>query len=72
MHIKKNDTIIVTAGDDKGKKGKVLKAMPKEGKILVEGVNMMKRHMRARKGGQKGEVVEKAMPISASNVKLAE
>ena len=71
MHIKKGDTVKILAGDDKGKTAKVLKAFPAMGKVLVEGVNVMKRHERARKQGQKGQVVDKAMPINASNVALA-
>jgi len=68
MHIKKNDTVKILTGKDKGKTGKVLKAFPKENRILVEGVNMYKKHERARKEGQKGQVVERAMPMHASNV----
>ena len=68
MHIKKNDTVKILTGKDKGKTGKVLKAFPKENKVLVEGVNIYKKHERARKEGQKGQVVERAMPIQASNV----
>ena len=66
--VKKNDTVVVLVGKDKGKKGKVLKAFPREGKVLVEGINMYKKHERARKEGQKGQVVERAMPMQASNV----
>jgi large subunit ribosomal protein L24 len=68
MHIKKNDTVKILTGKDKGKTGKVLKAFPKEGKVLVEGVNIYKKHERARKEGQKGQVVERAVPMQASNV----
>jgi large subunit ribosomal protein L24 len=69
MKIHKNDTVQVITGTDKGKKGKVLKAMPKDGKVLVEGINMKKRHTKARRQGQKGEIVESAHPIHVSNVK---
>jgi large subunit ribosomal protein L24 len=68
MHIKKNDTVKILTGKDKGKTGKVLKAFPKENKVLVEGVNIYKKHERARKEGQKGQVVERAVPIQVSNV----
>ncbi len=68
MHIKKGDTVKILTGKDKGKTGKVLKAYPRENKVLVEGVNMYKKHERARKEGQKGQVVERAMPLQASNV----
>jgi large subunit ribosomal protein L24 len=71
MNIKKGDTVIILSGDDKGKTAKVTKAFPRENKILVEGVNVMKRHERPRKQGQKGQVVEKAMPIYSSKVRLA-
>ena len=71
MNIKKGDTVSILSGDDRGKTGKVIQAFPAESKILVEGINTVKRHMRPRKEGQKGEVVERAMPISVSKVKLA-
>jgi large subunit ribosomal protein L24 len=68
MHIKKGDIVKILTGKDKSKTGKVLKAFPKENKVLVEGVNIYKKHERARKEGQKGQVVERAVPIQASNV----
>ncbi|MEK9177829.1 MAG: 50S ribosomal protein L24 [Patescibacteria group bacterium] len=68
MHIKKGDTVKILAGDDKGKTGKVVRAFPAEGKVLVEGVNMTKKHERAKKQGGKGQVVERAMPIYACKV----
>ena len=68
MHIKKGDTVKILTGKDKGKTGKVLKAFPKENKVLVEGVNIYKKHERARTEGQKGQVVERAVPIQVSNV----
>jgi large subunit ribosomal protein L24 len=72
MNIKKDHNIIVISGKDKGKTGKVTKAFPKENKILVEGINLKKRHQRPRKQGQKGQIVEMSAPIDVSNVKLAE
>lgn len=69
MHVRKDDNVIVITGKDKGKSGKIAQAFPKENKVLISGVNVQKRHMRARRGGKKGEIVEKAMPIHASNVK---
>ncbi len=72
MKIHKNDNVIVIAGKDKGKIGKVVKAIPKEGKIVVEGAGMVKKHQRPTKSGQKGQVIEKAMPIHVSNVRLAD
>ncbi len=67
--IKKNDTVIVRVGDDKGKKGKVLKVFPKLGKAIVEGINTVKRHERPKRNGSKGQVVEKPMPIQLANLK---
>jgi large subunit ribosomal protein L24 len=72
MKIKKNDNIIVIAGKDKGKTAKVVRAFPKDNLIIVEGVNMKKKHERARKANSKGQIVEKAMPIHVSNVMLLE
>lgn len=66
MKIKKGDTVKILSGDDKGKTAKVLRAFPSQGKILVEGVNTVKRHERTRKEGQKGQIVEKSLPIFAS------
>lgn len=71
MHVKKDDKVIVLTGKDKGKTGTVLKSMPKEGRIVVSGVNVLKVHQRPRKAGEKGQIVDKTMPIQASNVKKA-
>ncbi len=70
MAIKKGDNIIVISGKDKGKKAKVLKVFPETGKVLVEGVNMVKRHQKKRKENEQGHVVSMATPIDASNVLL--
>lgn len=70
MKIRKNDNIIVLAGKDKGKKGKVLKAFPSENKVIVEGINIAKRHNRSRQQDKKGEIIDIAAPIDASNVAL--
>lgn len=59
---------MVLAGKDKGKQGKVLRSFPAMGKVIVEGMNILKRHQRARKSGQKGQIVNTAMPLHASNV----
>ncbi|MDO8565215.1 MAG: 50S ribosomal protein L24 [bacterium] len=69
MHVKKGDNIIVLAGKDKGKTGKILRAIPKENQVLVEGVNMKKVNQRSTKGKGKGTIVEKVFPIHVSNVK---
>ena len=70
MNIKKNDTVIVLSGKDKGKKGKVLMAMPKENKVIVEGVSMATVHQRARKQGEEGGIIHKEIPIRADKVAL--
>ena len=68
MHIKTNDTIIVLSGRDKGKQGKVMGAEPKDGKVLVEGINVAKRHKKPRKQGQPGGIISKETPIYACKV----
>jgi large subunit ribosomal protein L24 len=68
MKIKKGDNVIVIAGGSKGKKGKVLKAIPTLNQVVVEGVNIKKKSMKARTRGEKGSIVELAMPINVSNV----
>ena len=70
MKIKKNDNVIVIAGKDKGKTGKVLKAFPKLDMVLVDGVNIKKKHQRATKSNSKGQIVEKPLPVHVSNVKI--
>ena len=70
--IKKNDTVIIIAGTDKGKSGAVSRVFPKKDMILIEGLNLKKKHQRPRKGGEKGQVIDKAMPIHISNVALIE
>ena len=70
MKIKKNDNIIVIAGKDKGKTGKVAKAFPADNMILVPGVNTHKKHQKARKAGEKGQTIDKDFPINVSNVML--
>lgn len=70
MHVKKGDNVIVLAGKNKGKTGKILHAFPKENSVLVEGVNIKKVHERAKKSGAKGAIIEKAFPVHISNVKI--
>ena len=70
MKIKKGDNVIVIAGKDKGKTGKVLAAYPKENSVLVDGINKSKKHQRAQKSGSKGQIIEKMMPINVSNVMI--
>ena len=57
LHVKKDDTVIVVSGDDKGKKGKVLETSPSEGKIIVKGINIVTRHVKPRKQGDEGGIV---------------
>jgi large subunit ribosomal protein L24 len=68
MKIKKGDSVIILTGSDKGKKGKVMKAIPSENKVVVEGVNMKKRSVKARRKNEQGQIVAMAMPINVSNV----
>lgn len=70
MKIKKGDNVIVIAGKDKGKVAKVLSVYPKNDTVLVEGVNVSKKHQKSRKSGSKGQIVDKAMPIHVSNVMI--
>jgi large subunit ribosomal protein L24 len=68
MKIKKGDNVIVIAGASKGKKGKVLKAMPSLNKVIVEGVNLRKKAHKARNKGDISQIIEVSMPIHVSNV----
>ena len=70
MKIKKNDNVIVIAGKDKGKTGKVVKAFPERDMIVIAGVNMKKKHQRPQKSGQKGQIIEKNLPIHVSNAMI--
>jgi len=64
--------VIVIAGKDKGKKGKIVRVLVSLNKVIIEGINMSKKHQRPRKSGEKGSMINVAMPIHASNVKKAE
>lgn len=68
MKLKRGDIVEIISGKDRGKRGKVLTALPKSEKIIVEGVALRKKHQRPRKAGQKGEVINFPSPIHASNV----
>ena len=70
MKIRKNDTVVVIAGKDKGKKGKVRRTLPKKNRVLVEGLNMIKRHSRARRAARQAGIIELEAPIHVSNVML--
>ena len=68
MNVKKNDTVVVLSGKDKGKQGKVLSVNPEAGKVVVEGVNVATRHQKARRQGEEGGIVKKETPIYACKV----
>jgi len=70
MHVKSNDQVVVISGKDKGKKGKITAAFPKTGRVVVEGVNIVKKHQKARNQMQPGGIIHKEMAIDASNVML--
>jgi len=70
MKIKRGDTVLVIAGDDKGKTGKVLKVFPDENRAIVEGINFIKRHTRQTQRVQQGGIIEKEGPIHISNLML--
>ena len=71
-HIKKGDTVRLISGDDKGKKGKVLRVMPKEGLAVVDGINMKRKHRRARQEGKSGQVIDVALPVHVSKLVFVE
>ena len=68
QHIRKNDLVMVTAGDARGRSAKVLKVIPKRGKVVVQGVNVVRRHVKPNPKYPQGGVVEKELPIDLSNV----
>lgn len=72
MNIKKNDTVKVIAGKDKGTQGSVVKVFPKDNLVVVSGVGVAKRHEKPSKANQSGGIVSKEMPISASNVMVVD
>lgn len=68
FHVKKGDTVMVIAGDSKGKQGTILRVITKEGRALVEGLNMVKRHMKPTAQNPQGSIIEKEAPIHISNL----
>lgn len=72
LHVKKDDTVFVISGKDKGKKGRVIVAYPRENRVLVEGINMVKRHTKPSQQNPQGGIIEKEAPIHVSNVMLAD
>lgn len=70
MKILKGDTVLIITGKDKGKRGTVSRAMPQENKVIVEGLNIVKKHVRPQGQTSQGGVIEKAMPLQVSNTML--
>ena len=70
MKIRKGDSVFIVSGKERGKRGKILKTFPKQERVVIEGINLRKKHLRARRAGEKGQIVENPAPIFISNVKL--
>ena len=70
MKLKKGDTVVVIAGKDKGKEGEVAQVMPKDNMVIVNGVNTAKKHQKARGAANQGGIIDRDMPVNASNVML--
>ncbi|HMU42704.1 MAG TPA: 50S ribosomal protein L24 [Ignavibacteriaceae bacterium] len=68
MRIRKNDNVMVISGNDRGKSGKVLKVFPKENRVIIEGINLRKRHTKPNQKSPQGGILEKEAPINSSNV----
>ncbi|PIR46648.1 MAG: 50S ribosomal protein L24 [Candidatus Vogelbacteria bacterium CG10_big_fil_rev_8_21_14_0_10_45_14] len=69
MHVKKGDKVKVLAGKDRGKEGIITRAIPKDDRVVVAGINMLKRHERSKQQGKKGSIIERPNPVHVSNVK---
>jgi large subunit ribosomal protein L24 len=70
MKVKKGDSVLIIAGKDKGKTGKILKALPRDEKILIEGINLKKKHVRPKREGEKGQIISLPAVIDVSNIKI--
>ena len=70
LHVKKGDTVLILSGKDKGKKGKVIEAMPKKGKVVVEGVNKVKRHTKPSQKTPQGGILVKEAPVHSAKAVL--
>jgi len=70
MKVKKGDNVLITSGKDAGKTGKISRALPKEGKIIIEGLNLRKKHVKPKREGEKGQTVEIPAALNVSNVKI--
>jgi len=70
MKLKKGDQILIIKGKDRGRRGKIVKVLPKEQRVIIEGLNLRKKHIRPKKEGEKGEILEIPEPLNVANVKL--
>ncbi len=70
MRIRKDDTVKILSGKDRGKKGRVLRVLSKENKLVIEGINLVTKHIRPKREGEKGQKIKMAMPLSISRVML--
>jgi len=70
VKIKKGDTVLVISGKDKGRTGKIIKSILKENTVLIEGINLKKKHLRAKKQGEKGQIISRPSPLKISNIKI--
>jgi len=70
LKLKRGDNVIMLGGKDRGKTGKISVVLPKDNKVVVEGLNLVKKHVRARKQGQKGQIISKERAVSVSSVAL--
>lgn len=70
MKVKKGDNVLIISGKDKGRTAKILKSLVKERKVLVDGINLKKKHVKPKKEGEKGQVISVAAPLDVSNIKF--
>ena len=70
LHVRTGDTVVVLSGKDNGKKGKILATSPKEGKVIVEGINVVSKHVKPRKSGQQGGIVKTESALYSCKVQL--
>lgn len=70
MHVKSGDEVLIIAGKDKGKRGKIKQSLPSAGRVVVEGLNIIKRHTKPRGPGKPGGIIEREAPLDVSNVML--
>jgi len=70
MKIRKNDQVLIISGKDRGRKGRVIEVLPKERRIVVEGINLRKKHIKPKRSGEKGQIVEVPVSLDVSNTKF--